>query len=432
MDKKDFSNWGDEIWSTVQDALNSRDFTRLKEEIKYTAENTLNEVRRSFKVDYNEPKDKFDYTKQGQSTTQGPGNYQSTGTHQGNGTYQNSYQNTYQGTGTYKAPHAMAKSYNNSVVQISKKPAGSVSSILYMVFGFLGTGLFGGGLIAYGIVNTFLSTSSAISGVVIGSLSVLFGSTTLMGLKGVKLRKRVNRFNKYVRLLGSRSFCTIKELASHIGESDKFVAKDLRKMIDLGMFPQGHIDEAKTSLLLSHEVYDQYLKAQESLKQREQEAMKKKKEEEEMAKDPSLKEMRETIESGKNYIRQIREANDAIPGEEISRKLDRLEMITEKIFNYVEKHPKQLPELHKLMNYYLPITLKLVNGYKDLDAQPVQGENIMNAKKEIEDTLDTISGAYEKLLDDLFQDIAFDISSDISVLETMLSKEGLRKSDFKK
>lgn len=38
--------------------------------------------------------------------------------------------------------------------------------------------------------------------------------------------------------------------------------------------------------------------------------------------------------------------------------------------------------------------------------------------------------AFEKLLDDLFQETAWDVSSDISVLKTMLAQEGLTKMTF--
>ena len=50
----------------------------------------------------------------------------------------------------------------------------------------------------------------------------------------------------------------------------------------------------------------------------------------------------------------------------------------------------------------------------------MQGENIISSKKEIEKTLDTLNRAFEKLLDDLFQETAWDVSTDISVLHTML------------
>jgi hypothetical protein len=41
--------------------------------------------------------------------------------------------------------------------------------------------------------------------------------------------------------------------------------------------------------------------------------------------------------------------------------------------------------------------------------------------------------AFEKLLDSMFEDTAWDISSDISVMKTMMQQEGLTESkDFAK
>ena len=66
-------------------------------------------------------------------------------------------------------------------------------------------------------------------------------------------------------------------------------------------------------------------------------------------------ELKETIDEGKNYIRTIKEANAALPEEEISEKLDQLEIVTVKIFDYVEQHPEKLPEIRKFMCYYMPL-----------------------------------------------------------------------------
>ena len=83
-----------------------------------------------------------------------------------------------------------------------------------------------------------------------------------------------------------------------------------------------------------------------------------------------------------------------------------------------------------MMEYYLPMTEKLLDSYRELDAQPVAGDNVIKTKKEIEDAVDSLNVAFEKLLDSLFADRAWDISSDISVLNTMLAQEGLKESDF--
>ena len=174
-------------------------------------------------------------------------------------------------------------------------------------------------------------------------------------------------------------------------------------------------------------LYEQYQNAEKSLREREVEQ---KKQKEEQANKVVNEELEKAISEGRTYIQQLRKANDDIPGEEISRKLDRLETVISKIFVCVERHPEKLSEIRKFMQYYLPITIKLVNAYKEFDSQPIQGENIKNSKAEIENTLDTIDLAFEKLLDSLYEDEAMEVSSDISVLNALFAQEGLTKKDF--
>jgi hypothetical protein len=114
----------------------------------------------------------------------------------------------------------------------------------------------------------------------------------------------------------------------------------------------------------------------------------------------------------------------------MSEKLYRLEGTMERIMEQVRKNPESASELRKLMSYYLPTTVKLLNAYKELDKQAAGGDNITKTKKEIEDALDTINDAFENLLDSMFRDIAWDVSSDISVMQTMLAQDGLTPGEM--
>ena len=78
-----------------------------------------------------------------------------------------------------------------------------------------------------------------------------------------------------------------------------------------------------------------------------------------------------------------------------------------------------------MMNYYLPTTLKLVETYAEFDRVSAPGEEILAAKAEIENTLDTINQAFTELLNNLFKDAVFDATTDAQVLKTMLAREGL-------
>lgn len=146
-------------------------------------------------------------------------------------------------------------------------------------------------------------------------------------------------------------------------------------------------------------------------------------------------ELDEMITQGQDCIRRLRNMNDNIPGEEISAKLFRLENLLKEIFEGLKEHPEQLPQMQKFMNYYLPTTLKLVGAYEQFDDLSAQGDEIREAKAEIEKTLDTINCAFEELLNRMFRETAFDVTTDAQVLQTMLAKEGLtgqRDFEFEK
>ena len=60
-----------------------------------------------------------------------------------------------------------------------------------------------------------------------------------------------------------------------MGKSKKYVAKDIRKMLSLGMFPEGHMDDKETCLMLSNEIYKTYLDSEKARLLKESEAQKK-------------------------------------------------------------------------------------------------------------------------------------------------------------
>lgn len=130
------------------------------------------------------------------------------------------------------------------------------------------------------------------------------------------------------------------------------------------------------------------------------------------------------IDEGHGYLRQLREANDAIPDEALSADIDRMERASADIFNYIAKHPEKAPQIRKFMSYYLPTTLKLLHSYEHLSKQSVKGENITSTMFNIAGMMHTVADAFEKQLDSLFTDEAMDISADITVFETMLKQEG--------
>ena len=270
-----------------------------------------------------------------------------------------------------------------------------------------------------------------------GIIDVFFVASVALGIKGSRQEGLAKRFRRYQQVIGERTFCLIEELSAAIGKKPKFVQKDLRKMIRDGFFPQGYLDKKETCLITDQQTYQQYLQTEKAYEARAQEAQadgRKAGAQQASASTaaPHGSEYQELLAEGQSYIRHIHTCNDKIEDPVISEKLDRMEMIVTRIFTEAGRNPDIADDLKKMMSYYLPTTKKLLDAYCELDEQPVPGENIETTKREIAATLDTLNNAFAKLLDDLFEEKAWDISSDISVLNTMLAQEGLTEGAFDK
>ncbi len=139
---------------------------------------------------------------------------------------------------------------------------------------------------------------------------------------------------------------------------------------------------------------------------------------------------RDVLSRGEQFIAQIRKSNKEIDDAVISEKLDRIEHVVGSILERVAEHPETAPQLDRMMDYYLPTTVKLLEAYRTLDEAAVETTSVADSKREIASTLDMLREAFEKLLDTLFRDVAWDVSTDISVLRTMLAQDGLTKGAF--
>ncbi|MGI6070894.1 MAG: 5-bromo-4-chloroindolyl phosphate hydrolysis family protein [Blautia sp.] len=297
---------------------------------------------------------------------------------------------------------------------------------LQAIAGGILTAGFGVGLLAT-LITALVSHSANVSVTSIVVTGLFFAGSVWLFYRGLNNVGRLERFRNYVRLLKGRSYYELEELSKQCGKKLGFVRKDIKQMVASGLFLEGHLDEKETCLMVTNEAYDQYRTAQKEYEERKRrEALFPKN-------DKGLPpEVESILKEGHDYLDRIHICNDRIPGEEISRKISRMEFLVQRIFERVKEQPEAAGDLKKMMNYYLPTTVKLLDAYADMDSQPVQGENITSAKKEIEDTLDTLNLAFEKLLDEIFKDMAWDVSTDISVLHTLLAQEGLTGTAFDK
>ena len=415
----DWEHFGEEIKQTIQDAIDTKDYSRLNQMVSDTVKHAMDCVSAGIKNGgwYRDPKT-------GQPLY---GDKKNTGSRSGaeNQRYRPNQGPKMSEMRNYSqnCPVPVSPRYLKGT---SVKIGGTFLAATGVVFGLTSV-IF----LIITLIGSVITAFDVVSGLIIGIFAVAFISFAVMTYVGVDMVRTVGRFRQYVSVLRDREFCDIKEIASATGRDVRKVLKDVKKMITKGWFCQGHLDEKESCLMVSEHAWNQYTALMEDMKQRkaEEQAAQKKMQEEYDRLSP---EVQKIVQAGDEYVRKIKAANDAIPGEVISAKISRMELLVDRIFDRVEQNPDSVNDMRRMMDYYLPTTMKLLEAYEELDAQPVQGENIISSKKEIEDTIDTLNIAFEKLLDSLFQDTAWDVSSDISVLHTMLAQEGLTEDGLKK
>ena len=485
MDYNEFENFGQQISNRVRDAIDAFDFDKLNQDIRNTADDVISGVKRTFNGDYGGEAGPGRRHGRGSS-----GSYSSSSTYSSSNTYRNSrhsgynnHRRTYgpgpdtngdfgpeeqgagagaQGQPNYWNPFDLqgkggAKSQARNFYEprhvkrtttavrpmkedygfpVARSPKGELSGLLLTTFGSIGFSLFTLFYLFLGIFAIASPDSWLYSAAVSFGLLPFEVGFLAMITAGTSLRNRVKRFRKYIKSMKGKSFGALKDFAALTGKSRKFVARDIQKMLELGYFPEGHIDSQQTCLMVTNDIYEQYQKAMESMRAREIDRMTGREEPQETKAASESQEETDAVtqleELRRQYMTKIRKANDEIPDTEISNKLYRMEMVIDKIFEEVKRHPEKSGRLSQFQNYYMPMTIKLVETYRDIDRQPIQGDNIKKVKKDIESTLDTINEAYEKLYDSMYSETVMDVSSDISVLQTLLAQEGLMKGDFEK
>ena len=423
MDINNLYDAGEDLVEAVNDAVRRNDFSGLSSSIKKTVKDVSETIQRDVR-DYNAQSQREDIRRRNYRNTSGQG-----GPHPYD---ENPYRRYRSSAGqAYGQRMSGAKSQPQTQRRFRTQKTPFLQKLVSRTSG---SGKIFGGI--FGMVIGIPMVLSNLAGLIAGGLAsgplfgLLAGAIIAAGsayafVTGRKDKELVKRYYQYAQAVGDAEYIEIDKLARKTGRTRQEVLADIKDLMNKGLLAEAWLDEQETTLILTEEVYDQYRQI------REQSDLLRQQAEKVQEADADLPESaREIIREGREYIRTIHNYNDEIPGVEMSEKLYRLESTMDRIVEQVRKQPESAAELRKLMSYYLPTTVKLLSAYKELDRQTVSGENIVNTKKEIEDALDTINDAFEKLLDSLFQSMAWDVSSDISVMQTMFAQDGLTEKEM--
>ena len=351
-------------------------------------------------------------------------------------------QRTYNRQGSYNAQRGGQTGYGQPVsfrqpkqdpltgeTPFFKKAGSAFGSRVTFILGILGAGfnaIISAMMVAATVADIFAGGGDITGGVVASvfflSMTAVFAMVANYGKKGKEVAEH---YRQYRKILSVNGYANIADIAKLTDIPEDKVRKELKSMTKAGMFKQGHFDDRETCFIASDEMYQLYRQAEDNAKRLREEAEKERREQGYVS-----AELKEVLDKGSGYVKLIREVNDDIPGREVSDKLEKMEKIVTKIFETVRENPEQADKLSMFMDYYLPTTAKLIMAYRDMDKKEVQGENIITAKQEIENTLDMINEAFEKLFDSMFKEQSLDVQTDIDVMRTMMKQQGLAPNEL--
>lgn len=233
-----------------------------------------------------------------------------------------------------------------------------------------------------------------------------------------------SRFKRYKLELKNKSAISVHDLAGAVNLKEKEVVKDLKKMQKKEYFKQARLVENDSLFILDIETFHAYKQ-----EIRKNEALNYRIDENDTTNQHSHKNELFKEDAGK-YIRKIDVLKNEIKNKSLVEDIIILKTTVSNIFKTVEKYPEEVYALNKLMDYYLPLTIKLLTHYHEFELNGLEDENIVSSKREIETSIKTINDAFEKILVQLYQDKAMDVHTDIDALRMVLKQEGLLRDEM--
>ena len=130
------------------------------------------------------------------------------------------------------------------------------------------------------------------------------------------------------------------------------------------------------------------------------------------------------VKGSQDFIDEINRLNDDIPDENISNGLYETCALLKQIQTLEERFPASKDKLKKLYEYYLPILVRILKQYDNLQAAQTD-PSYETTKEKLTRTITLINDAMKTIISSLTDQDFINLSADISTLEAVLQKDGL-------
>ncbi len=136
------------------------------------------------------------------------------------------------------------------------------------------------------------------------------------------------------------------------------------------------------------------------------------------------------LEKSKKQNKHIIDMIPLIEDEKIRKQLNEIHDSVSKIINTISKNPEKAKMADNFFDYYLPITIKLIDRYDEIENQKLTSEESNAFFRSTNKMIGEINKAYKKILDNLYRKEIVDMDAEMKVFDSLLKADGFNDAEF--
>ena len=133
----------------------------------------------------------------------------------------------------------------------------------------------------------------------------------------------------------------------------------------------------------------------------------------------------EKVTLAKKQNKEIKALIPKVELVETRKNLSRIHETVNKIIETTEKNPDKGRRLNNLFDYYLPILIKIVDKYDEVENKRLNSKDGKEFMKKADKTIADTANAFDTILANLYQKDIMDTDADMKVYELMLKADGI-------
>lgn len=138
----------------------------------------------------------------------------------------------------------------------------------------------------------------------------------------------------------------------------------------------------------------------------------------------SNKNLYDTLQEAKMQNQEIYNMIRRVEPVKLKQNIREITETTTKIIQTVEQKPDKIKKVDTFFDYYLPVTLKILNRYDEIENQRLTTAESTKFMAQTEKMIQEINQAFKKQLANMYQSDIIDTDAEMKVFESMLKADG--------